>query len=320
MITAIGIFGFIFLVAAIAMLLIKEMKHYKNLGLGLLVLGSAMFCFSVLLDKVGAQEVGILITPSGVRDETYPSGWYIVAPWNSMELMDKTVWVYTFSNKKHEGNQSSEDAIWAPTKDGIKMGLDLSINWRIDPDKATWIYKNISGGDDGGSSAVESRYHWVEHNLIRPKTKSALALTVSEYSPIEVYSVKRQNIQDEMERKLKKELQKYNIILENVDMREVFYNPEYERAINQKKLAEQEAMRLTEVTKQKEEQLKQSRIEKDMVIQQAQGEAEALRIKGGAIISNPAIIQLEKIKKWDGVLPKYILGSNSQTMMMLPND
>jgi regulator of protease activity HflC (stomatin/prohibitin superfamily) len=277
------------------------------------VAGMLGFILLSFIVKVGAQEVGVLVTPGGVSTQAVHTGWHLVAPWNSVYMMDRTVWVYTFTNKKDEGQVKGEDAIWTPTKDGIKMGLDLSISWKIDPEFAPWIYQNVSENDGGASG----RYLWIEQNIIRAKTKSALALTVSDYTPIEVYSSKRQSIQDVVMKKLAAELALYHIVLEQVDIREVFYNEEYEKAINNKKLAEQEALRLVEVTKQKEEQLKQASIEKDIAIQKAQGESEALKIKGVAISSNPKIIQLEWIAKWDGSLPTYMLGNSNGVILNL---
>ncbi|MEK7394938.1 MAG: prohibitin family protein [Fibrobacterota bacterium] len=277
------------------------------------LIGLSLLSFIV---KVGAQEVGVLVSPAGVSTQAVHTGWHLVAPWNSVYMMDRTVWVYTFTNKQDEGQVKGEDAIWTPTKDGIKMGLDLSISWKIDPEFAPWIYQNVSENDGGASG----RYLWIEQNIIRAKTKSALALTVSDYTPIEVYSSKRQSIQDVVMKKLAAELALYHIVLEQVDIREVFYNEEYEKAINNKKLAEQEALRLVEVTKQKEEQLKQASIEKDIAIQKAQGESEALKIKGVAISSNPKIIQLEWIAKWDGMLPNYMLGNSNGVLLNLDAD
>ncbi|MEN9307632.1 MAG: hypothetical protein RL173_1564 [Fibrobacterota bacterium] len=277
------------------------------------IIGLSLLSFIV---KVGAQEVGVLVSPAGVSPQAVHTGWHLVAPWNSVYMMDRTVWVYTFTNKQDEGQVKGEDAIWTPTKDGIKMGLDLSISWKIDPEFAPWIYQNVSENDGGASG----RYIWIEQNIIRAKTKSALALTVSDYTPIEVYSSKRQSIQDVVMKKLAAELALYHIVLEQVDIREVFYNEEYEKAINNKKLAEQEALRLVEVTKQKEEQLKQASIEKDIAIQKAQGESEALKIKGVAISSNPKIIQLEWIAKWDGMLPNYMLGNSNGVLLNLDAD
>ena len=236
-------------------------------------------------------------------------------PWNSVYTMDKTVWVYTCAHSSKEGNKPDADAIWAPTKDGIKMGFDVSVSWRIIANEASWIYANISENDGGDSG----RYLWLEENVIRPKLKSAMALTVSEYTPIEAYSTKRQQIQDHIIQKMRAEIKGYKLIIEQVDMREVFYNPEYETAINAKKLAEQEVLRLVEVTRQKEEQLKQASINKDIAIQQAEGEAKALQIKGTSIAQNPKIIELEWINKWDGKLPNYMMGNGQGIMMNLNN-
>jgi regulator of protease activity HflC (stomatin/prohibitin superfamily) len=147
-----------------------------------------------------------------------------------------------------------------------------------------------------------------------------MALTVGNYTPIEVYSSKREEIQAAVYAKIQKDLAAYKIILDQIDLREVYYNPEYEVAINNKKLAEQEALRLVEITKQKEEQLKQAEIEKNIAIQKAEGEAKALQIKGTSINSNPQIIKLEWISKWDGHLPTYMMGNGQGVILNLPND
>ena len=284
--------------------------HKFALGLGVFA-----FFITSIIGRIGAQDAGVMVTPGGVDENELHTGWHIVMPWNTIYIMDKTVWVYTCANAASEGAKPDADAIWAPTKDGIKMGFDVSVSWRIVPTEASWIYANISE-NDGGTSG---RYYWLEENVIRPKLKSAMALTVSNYSPIEAYSTKRQEIQDRIIGRMREEVKGYKLIIEQVDMREVFYNPEYEQAINSKKLAEQEVLRLVEVTKQKEEQLKQSSIDKDIAIQQAEGEAKSLQIKGTSIAQNPKIIDLEWINKWDGKLPTYMMGDGKGVIMNLNN-
>ncbi len=276
-------------------------KHYIVGIIG--VIGLAL---SSLIVKVSAQQVGVVVTPKGVSDQELHTGWHIVAPWSQVYSMDKTVWVYTCADAQNEGAKANADAIWAPTKDGIKMGFDVSVSWRIIPDEASWIYQNVTN-----ETGKNGRYHWLEENVIRAKLKSALALTVSNYSPIEVYSVKREEIQHHVLERMKKEIKSYKISINQIDIREVYYNKEYEQAINNKKLAEQEALRLIEVTKQKEEKLLQSKIDKDIAIQYAEGEAKALKIKGSAINTNPKIIKLEWIHKWDGQLPTYMMGKDN---------
>ena len=116
-----------------------------------------------------------------------------------------------------------------------------------------------------------------------------------------------------------KDILSYHLTLEQIDIREVYYNSDYEKAINDKKLQEQKALTLVEVTKQKEELRKQAEIEKDIQITKSQGEAEALRIKGQSVASNPKIVELEWIEKWDGALPTYMLGDGQGIMLNMSN-
>jgi regulator of protease activity HflC (stomatin/prohibitin superfamily) len=292
-------------------------KRETNIKLPLVfpsfLIGILLFSVSSMIVRIDAQQVGVLVKPTGVSDDELHTGWHIVMPWNDVHKMDKTVWVYTCTNASGEGAKDHADAIWAPTKDGIKMGIDISVSWRIDPGLASWIYQNVTENDGGNSG----RYLWLEENVIRTKLKSTLALSVSNYTPIEVYSTKREIIQNDVILRIRKEVEPYHLIIDQVDIREVYYNSEYETAINNKKLAEQEALRLVDVTKQKEELLKQASINKEIAIQQAEGEAKALQIKGSSIASNPKIIELEWINKWNGVLPTYMLGSGQGIMLNL---
>jgi regulator of protease activity HflC (stomatin/prohibitin superfamily) len=281
-----------------------------------LLAGALFLLLAMFLVQIGPQEVGVLVTPSGISQDHLETGWHLVPPWTHVERMDRTVWVYTFSNKQEEGQHKGPDAIWVPTKDGIKMGMNVSISWSIDPGYAPWILQNVSEADGG----KDGRYQWIEENFIRAKAQSAIALTVSEYTPIQVYSDKRSEIQANAAKRLESELAVYHLLLRQIDIREVFYNPQYEESINNKKLAEQEALRLVEVTKQKEEQLKQSEIDKNIAIQRAEGESKALQIKGQSISNNPKIIELEWINKWNGELPTYLMGSGQGVMLDLRKD
>jgi regulator of protease activity HflC (stomatin/prohibitin superfamily) len=279
------------------------------------IIGFIFATLFMVIIKVGPQNVGVVVTPKGVRVEPIHTGWHIVYPWQDVHMMDKTVWVYTCAESPKEGAKPNADAIWSPTKDGIKLGFDVSVSWRILADQAPWIYQNVTENDGGNSG----RYLWLEENVIRPKLKSALALTVSNYTPIEAYSTKRQSIQNEILKRIGDECKQYKLQIDNVDVREVYYNKEYEVSINAKKLAEQEALRLVEVTKQQEELKKQEAIKKDIAILKAEGEAKSLQIKGNSITNNPKIIELQWIEKWDGKLPEYMMGNGQGVMMNLNN-
>jgi regulator of protease activity HflC (stomatin/prohibitin superfamily) len=278
----------------------------------------------MFITVIPSQHCVVVVTPTGVKQQSYPTGWHFVAPYYKVYRMDKTSQVYTCATRtsaskgeegKYKDDATQSSTIWTPTIDGIKMGFDISASWSIDPEYAWWIYDNVSEQDGG----IKGRFYWLEENVIKAKLKSSLALTTSKYTPIQIYSDKRQQIQDEVFEKMKGDISFYHLILKQIDIREVYYNSDYEQIINKKKLEEQEVLRLVEVTKQKEELRKQELINKDIAITKAQGEAEALKIQGQAISSNPKIIELEWIKKWNGSVPTYMMGAGQGIMLNLNN-
>ena len=315
LLTVLFLFAAIYGIASI--ILTKTNQNVKlPFGKPSLLIGVIGFILATFLVKIGGQEVGVVITPTGVSDKPLKTGWHFVPWWNNVEAMDKTVWVYTFAQNTKEGQKVEADAIWAPTKDGIKLGYDMTITWKIDENQSPWIYTNISGLDNND----ESRYLWIEENIIRAYSKSCLTSVTKDYVTIDAYSNKRDEIQAKTWNLLKKAcFTNARVIVEAVNIREVHYNVDFEKAINNKKLAEQEALRLVDVTRQKEELLKQESILKDIAIQKAEGEAKALQIKGNSISSNPKIIELEWINKWDGSLPNYMMGNGQGVMLNLPN-
>jgi len=75
----------------------------------------------------------------------------------------------------------------------------------------------------------------------------------------------------------------------------------------------------TQKAAQRENEVAQAKAEADKVIETARGEAEsklaiakaeaqAIEIKGKSLRDNPNVIELNKVEKWNGVLPQYMTG------------
>lgn len=303
--------------AVIAILKRSNPNQYQNLlsfpwKFIAIFIGGILIFFSSFIVKVGPQQVGVLVTPSGVSPEELKTGWHFKMPWNSVHLMNKTIFVYTFAAKASEGHKPDEDAIWVPTNDGFKMGYDVSVTWRIDPSYASWIYENIT--EDEGD-----RYEWLEENVVRPRMVSVMSKIVPEYPITDAYSTKIREIQTRADKELVKIVGEYHIVIDEVDIREPHYDPKFAQAIQNKKLAEQKVQEEEQITRQKEEQLKQAEINKKIEIEKAQGEAEALKIKGQSIVQNPKIIELEWIEAWEkggAQVPKVISGDKGNMFML----
>jgi regulator of protease activity HflC (stomatin/prohibitin superfamily) len=309
MLTVIAVLAILYGIVSIIASFIPDLKG-KRLPFGkfALLAGVVVLVLNSIFINIGAQEVGVKLTPQGVDNKPLWPGLNIVMPWEKVYEMDKTLWTYTFTSKQQEGQVKGDDAIWAPTAAGIKMGFDISVSWRIDPNEAPWIYSNVSEADGGDNG----RYHWIEHNIIRPRTNSSLSSITTLYQPTDIFSEKRSEIQHKVFALLQKELEPVKCILESVDIREISYPKEYEKVLNDVKVAEQKANEQIQLTKSFQENLIQEKIKADIKITQAKGEAEALNQKGAAISNNPKIIALEFIQAWretGGKVPTVNMGA-----------
>ena len=79
------------------------------------------------------------------------------------------------------------------------------------------------------------------------------------------------------------------------------YDDQFEKAIIEKQVAEQNALREKNNTVRIQEEANQQIIK-------AEAEARAIQIKADALAANPKIVTYEAVQRWNGVLPEYMLG------------
>ncbi len=305
--------------------LITEIPFKKSL-LKYLIIVWFGFLFSFYISNncvyyVDGQEVAVKIGLNGVQKDAVNSGIHFKLPWERIRKLDKTVWVYTFARKSTDGQRTDADEIWASTKDVIKVGMDVSAAWSIDDTKAPEIYSLVSSTNvEDTTTNFGSKYKWIEENLIRPLVVSNITNVTALYTPMEVISTKRQQIQDEVFKRVKLDLTKYNLILKSVDFRQVYYNKDYEASVVAIQTAEKEIERQVQITAQKKELLVQAEIDKQTKIKNAEGDAESMRVRGEAISANPKIVNLEFLKVWNGEYPHTLIMNGKPESLILNTD
>ena len=104
---------------------------------------------------------------------------------------------------------------------------------------------------------------------------------------------------------LKDELIKHFIVIDDVNIRDIKFSAEYQKAIEQKQIAQQDAERMNYVLeksrKEKEQKIIDAEAVKESKIIQAQGEAEAISKVGDALRRNPNVISYEYVQKEFGI-------------------
>ena len=179
------------------------------------------------------------------------------------------------SSTSFEGEIKGDDSLQALTSDGQNVLLDISVRFHPDPAQLIQMHKTI--GED------------YINKVVRPQLRSTGRLVVSGFPVIDVYSGKRNEIQDTIASELKTSLAANFITLDEVLLRNVQFSKEFQRAIETKQIAQQEAQQMKYVLEKEE-------LEKQRKIIEAQGESESIRLKGKALSENPRLIQYEYVK------------------------
>jgi regulator of protease activity HflC (stomatin/prohibitin superfamily) len=202
---------------------------------------------------IGSGEAGVLYKTFGggvVTDEPpLGEGFHLVAPWNK---------VIVYEVRQQE--------LFEKMKVLSSNGLEIQI------DASAW-YQPIT--PDLGKLHQEKGENYLER-IIQPAIRSAARSVVGRYTPEQLYSSKRDAIQDEIYAETKKILDRQYVQLNEVLVRDVTLPPTIKDAIERKLKQEQESLeyefRLVTAEKEAERQ-----------IIEAQGKADANRILSASL-------------------------------------
>jgi len=184
---------------------------------------------------------------------------------------------YTMSAIRSEGAVIGDDSIHCQTNEGLGLNLDVTVLFHIDPKDAHALWQKV--GED------------YQRVLVRPYARNVIRMVVAKYSVVDVYGPKRQQIEQEITESMRQAFAEKGIALESVLLRNVeFANPEFAQAITEKQVAEQQI-------RTEEQNLRRAQIEKQTMIAQAKGEAEAIQRRGETLRQNPEVVQYELVQK-----------------------
>jgi len=229
----------------------------------------------------------------GVLEESYPPGLHFKIPfWQVSQLMDTRLQTYTMSIAPKEGQQMGDDSIESLTQDGQTVLVDITIQYLIDPQDASWMYNQI------GVDYIEK--------VVRPGVRNVARDVITGYDSTKLFTQKtRTEAQKLMKDKLKVLYAKNRVNLDDLLLRNIKFSDAYLQAIEAKQVAQQKIQK-AEYERQEAEKIKEKKII------EAEAEAEAIRLKGEMLKKNPQVIQFEFVQKvspdvkW-GILPDNII-------------
>lgn len=229
---------------------------------------------------VDPGERGVKVTLGSVTEQPFPEGLH----WHTPLITS----IYGVSVKQQTQEMKTE----CYSSDLQTVSIILKVLYRIPEGNVVTLFQKYAG--DPFESLIAPR--------ISEAFKEATA-TESAENIVKKREAIKMSALEATKRKIGDLLFLEDIAIANVDL-----SDELEKAIEQKMVQEQEAAK-SKFIQQKAE------IEARTSVIKAQGEAEAIRIRGEAIKSNPKLIDLQIVEKWNGVTP-LVIGSGSSNILL----
>lgn len=213
-----------------------------------------------------------------------------------------------------------DDSIDARTSDGQQVKIDASVIYAIDPAQVVKVHIEW-----------QNRY---TSELVRPLARGIIRDAVSQYGVEEVVTSKREEMTQKMREDLAARLADNGLLLVDFILRNITFSPEYAASVEQKQIAEQQALQARFVVESKKQEAEQARQtaqgladaavirakgEADARIIQAEAEAKALQLIAAALKDNPDLLNYQYINKLAPGIQVMLVPNNNPYILPLPS-
>ena len=231
------------------------MQKLPKIGLPVILLVIVVLIFvSKSSINIGYGEAGVLFKTFGggvVTDEpALGEGFHIIAPWNK---------VYIYNVKQQEVFESKMQVL---SSNGLEISLDISVLYQPKVEELGLLHKTK------GENYLNI--------IIIPQIRAVARSVVGRYTPEQLYSTKRDAIQNEIYEETKKVVENQHVQLNAVLVRDVTLPIAIREAIERKLNQEQEALEYEFRIEKARQEAERQRID-------AEGKATAIRILSASL-------------------------------------
>jgi regulator of protease activity HflC (stomatin/prohibitin superfamily) len=232
---------------------------------------------------------GIVVVPSGMGGirvsqtagtlpgTLYPGVHFIVPLLDSVVLYDIRDQVLTTSSgkdglestneaeaEKKEAKNKKADAFTVQSREGLSIGLAITVRYKFDPQKLDFIHANLPQP--------------VEKEIVPPVVASVFRELAPNYTVREVFATKREELRQNAADRINRKLEADGIIVKEVMLRDIQLPEEYARGLEGLLLKEQQNEGMGVETEMKVKQVRIAELEAEAArvqqVKQAQGAGE----------------------------------------------
>lgn len=169
--------------------------------------------------------------------------------------------------------QKTEFEVESSTKDMQTINTTVAVNYRVDGKKATNLYKTVG-----------SKY---DETILQPAIKESIKTAIAKYNAEEI-TVNRNEVSKSCLETIQEKVDKYGIIIEDFNLTNLGFSAEYNKAIEEKQVAQQN--------------LEKSKLDAERKRTEAQATADANKLLEQTLTDQ--VLRQKLIEKWNGELPK----------------
>ena len=263
----------------------KNNKLRNGILIGAVVL-LALIAGTSAVTIVPAGHTGVIVTMGKVSDRVLSEGMHLKVPFAQQIVM--------MNNKIQKTEIDSN---------GVSKDLQtVSINYHINKDDSAKIYQSIGEG--------------YADTVLQPAIQESMKAITAQYTAEELIT-KRSAVGEEIGATLAEKVQEYGILIDKFNIINFDFSEEFNAAIEQKQVAEQNKLRAETEKEQKvieaqadaEQKVIAAKAEADAIRQKAEAEAEANEKINASLNEN--VLKYQQIEKWNGEYPNVVSSDSS---------
>jgi regulator of protease activity HflC (stomatin/prohibitin superfamily) len=250
----------------------RSVRTGSLLAIGLFGILALIQCFT----QVPAGHVGVIDIFGIVSERTLPAG---------INLVNPLARIIKFSIQTKEHKETME----VLSREGLTIGLEISVLYRLNPDSAARVYKTVAGGD-------------YETIILIPQFRSISRAVTASFQASALYSTERDQLGMAIQEELAKIVAPRGVTIETTPLRNVALPVQLTEAIEQKQKADQESQRMEFILTKEKQEADRKRIE-------AKGIADFQTIVAAGIS--------EQLLRWKGIEATEKLASSPNTKVII---
>lgn len=260
-------------------------------GVVLIAAGGLVSCGRTIQPGNVGVKIRTLGPSAGVDPTSLPSGYHFNLLGERIVEFPVIQRTYTYTREADERGPENEEITFSDNN-ALPMTADVQLVMRIDPSKAPALY-----------TRYRLTFDQIFEGPLRNDVRSAIAAETEQVSVEFLYKGGRQVVIQKALARVNRKWAPQGVEVSQLDwIGTIRYPQVILDSIQAKTKADADASAA-------QAQVAVAKAQADAKIEQARGDAESNRLLAQSIASNPEVVQLRAVEKWDGHLPQVTGGS-----------